>query len=154
MGRVRFASGKIRLLCGGLFVVYLGGLFYLTLLRPYRFPERQLNLELFTNLLQIAHNAPGYFLWLLLGNIGWFVPFGFLLPILLQKRSALLTISLGFALSASIEITQYLTYRGVAEFDDLILNTLGAGVGYGMYRLVAKLCDRTVASRNATELAH
>ncbi|MFR5118576.1 MAG: VanZ family protein [Ruminococcus sp.] len=37
--------------------------------------------------------------------------------------------------SAGIEITQYITGRGLCEFDDVFNNTLGACVGFTSWRL-------------------
>lgn len=37
--------------------------------------------------------------------------------------------ALGFLLSLLIEATQFVFYKGVAELDDLMLNTLGTAIG-------------------------
>lgn len=69
-------------------------------------------------------------------NILMFVPFGFLLPILLKKTDAFWKVSLlGFTLTLLIEGTQLLLKRGIFEPDDLLGNTVGAMIGYGIYRL-------------------
>ncbi|WP_342318675.1 VanZ family protein [Corynebacterium mayonis] len=57
----------------------------------------------------------------LLGNIALFYPVGFL-----AYRRPLTT---GFLLSLAIETTQFATYSGYSDIDDLIFNTLGAGLG-------------------------
>ena len=38
-----------------------------------------------------------------------------------------------------IEISQYVFGTGVTEVEDLILNTLGAAIGYGVFRLIRRM---------------
>jgi glycopeptide antibiotics resistance protein len=78
------------------------------------------------------------FLRLFLGNIGGFIPFGFLMPMLLKKKSVLKVAVLGFVFSFGIEVLQFIFRKGVAELDDLILNTLGAIIGYILYMMLSK----------------
>lgn len=74
----------------------------------------------------------------LLGNVIGFIPYGFILPIISQKtRSAFLIIFSGFLLSLCVEIIQLITKVGCFDVDDLILNTLGAAIGY----LAFAVCD-------------
>lgn len=71
------------------------------------------------------------------GNIAAFIPLGLLGPIVLprfEKFKQLFFFSL--ALSLSIEGIQGLLGVGVVDVDDLILNALGAVIGYGLYALV------------------
>lgn len=99
--------------------------------------ERVLNLTLFVDLIHVYQNAGlRLFLWLFLGNIGWFVPFGFLLPMLLKKESFLKSVGIGFLFSLVIESLQFAFRLGVAELDDLILNTLGVVIGYLLFKHV------------------
>ena len=66
-------------------------------------------------------------------NILMFVPFGILLPLLSDKFKRLWkTVGIGFAVSILIEIVQFITGRGQASTDDVITNTLGALIGYGL----------------------
>jgi hypothetical protein rflaF_18094 len=64
-----------------------------------------------------------------------FIPLGVLLPYLcgITKFKSVFLMSLAF--SAGIEITQYITGRGLCEFDDVFNNTLGACVGFTFWRL-------------------
>ena len=69
------------------------------------------------------------------GNIGMFIPLGFFLPTLwasLQKwwRTWLATLLIMLA----VELIQLFTLRGSFDVDDLILNLLGAAMGYIVYR--------------------
>jgi len=141
----RQASGiKISLktqkaICLIIFVIYILIVLRLTIFRSGVYNERQLNLSLFTDLINTyKYSGITRFLWLFLGNIVWFIPFGFLLPMLLKNSSFLKTAACGFMFSFAIETTQFFTYKGVAELDDLILNTLGAAIGYLFFKLLSE----------------
>ncbi|WP_435016521.1 VanZ family protein [Tundrisphaera sp. TA3] len=72
----------------------------------------------------------------ILGNLGVFLPMGFLVPILWPRRSgSMLTrvAAASFGLSLLIEVLQYLSGRRIADVDDLLLNTLGGMLGYGLW---------------------
>lgn len=70
------------------------------------------------------------------GNIIGFLPFGFMLPIVAEKmRSGFLIIMSGFALSMTVELIQLATKVGCFDVDDLILNTLGAAIGYLLFAI-------------------
>ncbi len=69
-----------------------------------------------------------------LGNILLFVPVGELLPMMSEKHKSFWIILTGFCFSLLIEITQFLTFYGCFDPDDVILNTLGTAIGYGLYR--------------------
>lgn len=65
------------------------------------------------------------------GNVIGFLPFGFFLPIFGYRfRNGWLIGLLGFALSLSVECIQLVCKVGCFDVDDLILNTVGAVVGY------------------------
>ena len=70
----------------------------------------------------------GYFIYLFFGNLIWFVPVGVLIR--LWGGELWKAVLAGFLLSLSIEIAQFVLGSGVSELDDLILNTLGALLGY------------------------
>ena len=70
----------------------------------------------------------------LFGNVAGFLPFGFMLPMIVKRmRNGLLIILSGFALSFTVEVIQLITRAGCFDVDDMILNTLGAALGYGIY---------------------
>jgi glycopeptide antibiotics resistance protein len=75
------------------------------------------------------------FTYLFVGNIIWFVPYGFMLPLLNGKLQFLLVAIYGLFLTILVEFTQFVTKRGVFELDDLILNTVGVIIGYGVYHI-------------------
>ena len=125
--------------CLLIFIIYIVVVLKLTIFRVRTYDEPQLNLALFVDLVRIYKNAGLWqFLRLFLGNIGWFVPFGFLLPILLKRVSFGKVVVMGFLFSLSIETMQFIFRKGVAELDDLILNVLGAVIGYLGYKLLAE----------------
>lgn len=66
------------------------------------------------------------------GNLVVFLPLGFLLPLVRTRPTRAWQAALaGLAVSGSIELTQYLSGRRVADVDDLILDTTGTLLGYG-----------------------
>lgn len=72
-------------------------------------------------------------------NILLFVPFGYLLPVLWKKADRWWkTVLLGFAASLAVELLQLVTRLGIFDVDDLINNTIGAGVGYLLYWILIK----------------
>ncbi len=71
----------------------------------------------------------------LLGNVILLVPLGLLLPFLFLKCKNLLTIiAIAFCTSCTVELLQFCLQIGMADIDDVLLNTLGAGVGYFIAR--------------------
>ena len=77
----------------------------------------------------------------LLLNIILFVPFGFLLPYLWPRFNFYRTLLIGFVVSCSIELTQYLAQWGCVDIDDVFNDTLGVCLGYAcwaIYKRVAR----------------
>ena len=70
----------------------------------------------------------------LAGNIILFIPFGILLPLAFKIEWK--TIFLGCLVSCFIEAVQFAFAMGAADVDDIILNTLGAVIGYLIYIIV------------------
>lgn len=84
-----------------------------------------------TNLLRAFSN--------IFGNIGIFMPLGYFLPALFKKFNKLTrVIAVSVALSMFFECTQYFYYLGALDIDDLILNSIGAIIGYFIYYLIQK----------------
>lgn len=70
------------------------------------------------------------------GNIIMFVPLGFLLPRVFPKRASLPRVLLiTAAIISAVELLQLFTLVGSCDIDDLILNVLGAAMGYGLHKL-------------------
>ena len=71
----------------------------------------------------------------LLGNVLVFLPLGLLPPLIWKKyRSFLHGLLPGFLFSLSAECLQYFTGRSV-DIDDLLLNTLGAALGWLVWKV-------------------
>ena len=71
-------------------------------------------------------------------NILLFIPFGYLLPSLFPQLRWWQVIIFGFCSSLLIEVLQLITRLGYADVDDLINNTLGAAIGWLLYRRILK----------------
>lgn len=67
-------------------------------------------------------------------NICMFVPFGILFPLCMKWcRKWWQTYLSGFLFTLSIEGIQFVTGRGIFELDDLLGNTVGTMIGYGIF---------------------
>ncbi|MEG2017282.1 MAG: VanZ family protein [Clostridium sp.] len=83
-------------------------------------------------------------------NVIFFMPFGFLLPTLWRRfRSFLPTLCYGLVFSFIIELSQlFVPYRST-DINDLIMNTLGAVLGWIVFSLLRfqfrKLTEKTAA---------
>ncbi|MDO3410857.1 VanZ family protein [Saccharibacillus sp. CPCC 101409] len=72
----------------------------------------------------------------LAGNVALFVPFGILFPFLFRGWRGYFRFIFRFLiLIAALELLQGVSGVGVADVDDLILNGLGATLGYALYKL-------------------
>lgn len=73
----------------------------------------------------------------LIGNVGMFIPTGILLPLIYKKQNGFGRVVLtGFLISLTIEVIQLPFAMRASDVDDLILNTLGCAIGYGIFALV------------------
>jgi glycopeptide antibiotics resistance protein len=73
----------------------------------------------------------------IIGNICMFIPTGIILPILYPRLDRFWKVLLaGAGLSLVIEMMQLFFPGSVSDIDDLILNTAGVAIGYGIYKLV------------------
>ena len=68
------------------------------------------------------------------GNIAMFIPGGIILPVLYERlRGFWKTVAAGAGLSLCIELLQLPFSVRSTDVDDLVLNTLGAAIGYGLF---------------------
>ena len=129
--------------CGGifLFILYMGMLVYFLffaesygrageMAREYRY-----NLIPFVEIRRfwMYREQVGNFAMILniFGNVVGFVPFGYILPVINDRfRNWLLIVVNGFSLSLCVETAQLIFRVGSFDVDDLLLNTLGALLGY------------------------
>lgn len=76
----------------------------------------------------------------LAGNIVMFIPLGFLLPCLWSRlRPFGRFLPAIVAIIVGIEPIQLFTLLGSYDIDDLLLNTIGSVIGFGLLRLADKL---------------
>ncbi len=133
----------IKVIFAVLLIAYLLLLAYLTLLSKYYGREvehRSINLIPFRTIVDFL--TSGYdmrpIITNLVGNIAAFMPMGFLFPIVFKQLDRLQKIVFVALLSSlTIEVAQYILRVGASDIDDLILNVLGAIVGYWVFRLIA-----------------
>lgn len=75
----------------------------------------------------------------LAGNVVMFIPLGFFQPYLAPKlRAWYKTLLSTTALILLVEGIQYVTCLGSCDVDDLILNIIGAVIGYVLWRITKK----------------
>lgn len=68
-------------------------------------------------------------------NILMFLPFGILFPFTFRMmRSPIICVMTAFVCSVGIEAMQFITQRGHCQLDDVVMNTLGAYIGWGIYK--------------------
>lgn len=73
------------------------------------------------------------------GNVILFVPMGLFLPLLWKPMRKLWRVALVTALIIMlVEVGQVVTLLGRCDVDDVILNVLGAAIGYGIYKGIEK----------------
>lgn len=71
------------------------------------------------------------FIYPVVGNIIWFLPFGMMLSFLFANRfTRKKAMRMAFFLSLSIEAGQWFFGTGISDIDDVILNVAGAWLGF------------------------
>ena len=126
---------------GGSFAlgIYLLALFYATLFIYNYYPYgKSVNLVLFDSI-KLMWESGSYWLILknIIGNILLFMPLGFLMPCVSRKgRSVLIVGLIGFSTSTVIELLQYFVAHRIFDIYDILLNALGAIVGYVAFRII------------------
>ena len=104
------------------------------------FPPR-INLIPFVNLLN--YEIYKEMLINVIGNTTMFIPLGIVWPCVFKKLDThAKVIAAGVGFSLCIEILQLPFFDRVTDIDDLILNSVGFAVGYGIYLLVKAVKNR------------
>ena len=86
-------------------------------------------------------------IWNVVGNAVMFTPSGIVLPIVYrQLNSFWKVVAVGAFISLCIEILQLPFPSRASDIDDLILNTLGVAVGYGIYAACKRLLSKAITS--------
>lgn len=122
-----------------IFLIYLFCVFWITLIDRIPTHRRKMIVPFWEYSKLFFSGNQVYWMGQIGGNILMLVPLGFFLPFLFKEfRSFKRTVSAGFLLSVFIEVTQFVTARGLCEFDDVFNNTLGTYIGYIIYKIVYK----------------
>lgn len=113
------------------FVIYLSLMLIITFLSRESGGSEGFDLELFSTWgINDRNNA------FVIENILLFVPYGFFGCLACKRCGRFLhCLALGAATSLCIETMQLITGRGIFQIDDILTNTLGAAIGYLLYRL-------------------
>lgn len=121
-------------------VGYLAVLGYATLQRLGGYGASGVNFHLFRAWRE-AWNQFSLTSWLnLLLNTAMFIPLGILLPLIWKRfRKWYRMLAAGLGLSLYIELMQLMAGRGILDIDDLLVNTLGAMLGYCLLATVLSL---------------
>ncbi|CEN81763.1 VanZ family protein [Paraclostridium sordellii] len=76
-------------------------------------------------------------------NVIYFIPLGFLLPLLFKKINSFLKIILISTITSSlIEIIQLFTIFSVSNIDDVIFNIIGSAIGLICFKLFEKIVKK------------
>ena len=134
-------GNKKRFVLLGLFTIYMCEMFDVVGIPAVSYIRREPSI----NLIPFGDEKNYRFFFQIGLNALMFLPFGFFLPVLWSKyRRWYRTILAGFLTSLTIELLQMFYYRAT-DVDDLIMNTLGAFLGY----LIALVCFRKKWEREA-----
>ncbi len=138
-----------------LFIIYCIALVYILFLHGYRIGN-QFNLKIFSKehfemsniipfktifcYLERAYNSTiniNIVINNLIGNLLMFIPMGIALPVLFSEKFDKIwkIILFNIILVVIIEIIQFITFTGSADIDDVILNAMGAILGYGITKI-------------------
>lgn len=71
-------------------------------------------------------------------NVVVFVPVGLLAGLASRSINLLRALLIGLCISLSIEVLQFTFEKGFAELDDVMHNSLGCLIGYGISRIIGK----------------
>lgn len=129
------------------FAVYMVGVYHFTgagtiydgLMYQFEWRQDQFNWIPFSNSIDVV----AYVL-----NVVLFVPLGLLVPIIWKKMNKLSNLlATGFLFTILIEASQLLNNRRT-DIDDILLNVLGAVVGFGLFRLFDEITKSKFSVKN------
>jgi glycopeptide antibiotics resistance protein len=155
--KLNLTSGTAREICLMLFVMSVCGILSVTLRPPAGWgsplPEKK---ELWENLNLIPFRMFriygyylrwGNFLYILInfiGNMLVFLPLGFFPALLFRKARWWRSVLIGGGISAFVEFGQFFLMRQ-SDIDDVLLNALGALLGYWTFLLLRKIAPTTTS---------
>ena len=104
---------------------------------------KEINLHLFSSYLEAYHNMSPSLIRNIILNILLFVPLGIFLPLYTKKTEKIYIVApIGFAITLLIEFIQYSTGYGIFELADLLNNTIGVVIGYGLYKAYYNIINK------------
>ena len=127
-----------------LFFIYLLAVFNLTM-SPFQFiapytHKFEMEWLPFKEIMEQFGRTPKLASYYAVGNIAMTIPFGLFMPLLFKRIRFVGTVIIcGLCFSLTIELLQMLFTQRSAEVDDLIFNTLGAVIGFVLFKLIKKL---------------
>lgn len=127
----QFIKGKNRLffLASLSLFLYIALVFFSAVLFRPKMNDHQYHFELFWSYSKILEGEK-YLLRDDVQNIILFVPIGFLLRVVMQSNNILVVFLFACLFSSCIELFQYYGWKGVAETDDILHNSIGCLLGY------------------------
>lgn len=132
----------MRLLATLALIAWLAGGLLLTLQPAHPFPGQVVDdngIPFHTIAIYLRNLGSWFWMRNALGNIGLLLPLGLLGPIALPALDRWWRIALlALAYSTAIEISQLWIPDRSADIDDVLLNVLGALIGFGIWRLARR----------------
>lgn len=130
-------GGTLKKLRYTLFGAYILLVLWLTLI-DRQFGERQAMLVPFWEIANVIKGVErNFYIGQILGNLTMLMPLGFMLQ-MIKKVTVKQVLVIALCFSCFIELTQFITGRGLMEFDDVFNNTVGAVIGYLIHNTFRK----------------
>lgn len=110
-------------------------------IKAYKAPDYiNYNLVPFRTIIYQIERFPGFWPVInLFGNLLAFVPFGYILPEILEEKYHMWSfwhvLRKGFFFIIGIEVFQLITYIGNFDIDDIILNTVSVVIGFAIWKI-------------------
>lgn len=144
-GRKKRGKNGFNVFSGTVFFMYIVIMLFITFLSRESGSRVGIDLKLFSTW---GHNARNHAF--VIENVLLFIPYGLLGAIALNSATSLIPcMLLGMFTSMEIEVMQLVTGRGYFQIDDIITNTLGAVIGYAVFRLFS---NRRLKDANRFEI--
>lgn len=102
------------------------------------FPFAKLELAPFWTYRAVLNHTSGVSVWDIVLNVVLFLPFGFLVKLLFPSLSLGKMLLIAVGCSLCIETSQFVFEKGVAQFDDVMHNAIGSGLGWGVAKFIVK----------------
>lgn len=144
-GTKKLKASKI--LLWGIFLIYTVIVLGATFIHRTPVMYENINLHIFSSYIKVWNRFSLLELRNIIFNILMFLPLGFVLPLLFKKcEKFYITYFLGLCMTISIEVLQLISKRGIFEIDDIINNTLGCMIGYGIIMIFLLFSKRNKKS--------